>query len=92
MTAVRKVIKAFIVSFFLVFRVCYERPKVIDSLNLKLRQIAGFLSNVILDEMSSALFFRFFFLFLNTKKDHLIYTCGNFSFLSFSAKIGKDRT
>ena len=37
----------------LVFRVYYERPMVIDSLNLKLRQIARFSSNVILDEMST---------------------------------------
>ena len=35
----------------LVFRVYYERPVVINSLNLKLRQIARFSSNVILDEM-----------------------------------------
>ena len=38
----------------LVFRVYYERPMVINSLNLKLSQIARFSSNVILDEMSSA--------------------------------------
>ena len=44
----------------------------IDSLNLKLRQIARFSLNVILDEMSSAkchLLLDFFSL-LNTKKDH----------------------
>ena len=49
----------------LVFRVYYERPMVIDSLNLKLRQIARFSSNGILDEMSSAkcrLLFGVFFL------------------------------
>ena len=47
----------------LVFRVYFERPMVIDSLNLKLRQIARFLSKVILDEISSAkcrLLFGFF--------------------------------
>ena len=40
----------------LVFLVYYERPMpmVIDSLNLKLRQIVRFSSNVILEEMSSA--------------------------------------
>ena len=46
---------------------------VIDSPNVKLRQIARFSSNVILDEMSSAkcrLFFWIFLLLLNTKKDH----------------------
>ena len=37
----------------LVIRVYYERPMVIDSLNLKLTQIARFSSNMIL-EMSSA--------------------------------------
>ena len=52
-------------EYTLVFRVFYERPMVIDSLNLKLRQIARFSSNVILDEMSSAkchMLFGFFFL------------------------------
>ena len=47
----------------LVFRVYYERPMVSGSLNLKLRQIARFSSNMILDEMSSAkchLLFGFF--------------------------------
>ena len=57
---------------------------VIDSLNLKLRQIVRFSSNVILDKMSSAfrIFFFFFFdwfrrfiistpsLLFNTKKNH----------------------
>ena len=38
----------------LVFRVYYERPMLIDSLNFKLRQIVRFLSNMILDKMSSA--------------------------------------
>ena len=42
------------IQSFLAFRVYYERPMVIDSLNLKLRQITRFLSNVILDEMSFA--------------------------------------
>ena len=41
-------------TYSLVFRVYYERAMVIDSLNLKLRQIARPLSNMILDEMSSA--------------------------------------
>ena len=53
--------------FLLVFPVYYERPMVIDSLNLKLRQIARFLPNVILDEMLSAkyhLLFLFIYLFL----------------------------
>ena len=40
----------------LVFTVYDERPMVIDSLNLKLRQIARFSLNVILDEMLSAFF------------------------------------
>ena len=40
-------------SLLLVFRV-YERSVVIDSLNLKLRQIARLSSNVISDDMSSA--------------------------------------
>ena len=50
-------------KFSLTFRVYYERPVVIDSLNLELRQIARFSSNMILNEMSSAkyrLLFRFF--------------------------------
>ena len=57
----------------LVFWVYYERPMVIDILNLKLRQIVRFSSNVILDEISSAkchLLFGFFVELLNTKKDH----------------------
>ena len=41
-------------EYLLDFRVYYERPVVIDSLNLKLRQIARFSSNVICDEMLSA--------------------------------------
>ena len=52
-------------KYLLVFRVYYEIPVVIDSVNLKMRQIARFLSNMILDEMSSAkchLLFGFFFL------------------------------
>ena len=47
----------------LVFRVYSEIPMVIDRINLKLRQIARFLSNVILDKMLSAkchLLFNFF--------------------------------
>ena len=63
----------------LVFQVYNERPMVIGSLNLKLRQIVKFSSNVILDEMSSAKC-RLLFL-VNTKKDHFtMYICGNFSF------------
>ena len=41
-------------NIWLVFRVYYERPMVIGSLYLKLRQIVRFSSNMILDEMSSA--------------------------------------
>ena len=70
-------------SFLLVFRVYYERPMVIDSLNLKLRQIAKFLLNVILDDISSAkchpLFGIFFFDFSTRRKTTLPYTYGNFS-------------
>ena len=43
-------------GILLVFRVYYERPMAIHSLNLKLRQIVRFWSKVILDEMSSAMF------------------------------------
>ena len=46
----------------LVFRVNYERPMVIDSLNLKLRQIARFSLNMILDEMLNVICFWEFFL------------------------------
>ena len=42
------------VSIFGLSRVYYERPMVIDSVNLKLRQIARFSSNMILDEISSS--------------------------------------
>ena len=61
----------------------YEKPMVIDSLNLKLRQIARFSSNVILDEMSSAkchlLFGLFFFDCSTRRKTTLPYTYGNLS-------------
>ena len=69
----------------LVFRVYYERPMVIDSLNLKPRQIAIFSSNMILDEMSSAkchcLLFEIFFDCSTRRKTTLPCTYGNFSFL-----------
>ena len=62
---------------------------VIDSLNLKLRQIARFSSNVISNEMPFAKYRLFLliclcFWLLNTKKDHFT-TCtsGNFSFQIF---------
>ena len=48
-------------KYLLVFRVYYERPMVINSLNLKLMQIARFSSNMFLDEMSFA--FWYFFIF-----------------------------
>ena len=66
----------------LVFRVYYERPMMIDRLNLKLRQIARFSSNVVLDEMSSAkcrLLFGIFVDYSTRRKTTLPYTCGNFS-------------
>ena len=75
----------------LVFRVYYERPVVIDSLNLKLRQIARFSSNVILDEMSSTkcrlLVFKIIFIYLfdcsTRRKTTLPCTYGNFWFLLY---------
>ena len=51
-------------SILLVFRVFYKRPMVIDSLNLKLRQIVRFSSNVILDEMTAECYLLFGFFFL----------------------------
>ena len=63
---------------FLVFQVYYERPMVIDSLNLKLRQIVRFSSNVILDEMSSA--FLDFFDCWTWRKTTLPCTNGNLLF------------
>ena len=56
------------VKFFKFYK---QRPMVIDNLNLKLRQIARFSSNVVLDELSSAqcrLLLEFFL--LSMKKDH----------------------
>ena len=67
----------------LVFRVYYERPMVIDSLNLKLRQIVRFSSNMILNEMSSAFLKIFFFFSLIAQHEErplYHFTCGNFSF------------
>ena len=67
-------------SALLVFRVYYERPMVMNSLNLKLRQIARFLSNVILDEMSSAKCRLLF----ERRMTTLQCTCGNFWFFSLT--------
>ena len=55
----------------------YERLMVLDSLNLRLRQIARFSSNVILDEMLSAKC-------LTRRKTTLPRTYANFSFHTFS--------
>ena len=77
------------VNPLLVFRVYCERPTVIDSLNLKLRQITRFSSNMILDEMVSAkyhLLFGFFFFWFDCstrRKTTLPCTYGNFLFLCF---------
>ena len=76
---------------FLVFRVYYENPMVINSLNLKLRKIPGFPSNVILDEMSSAkccLLLGIFFFFIAQHEERRLYDIHTVTYCSllFSKK------
>ena len=73
----------------MVFQVYYEIPMVIDSLNLKLRQIARFSSNVILEKMSSVkchLLFGVFFLIAQHEERplyHIHMITSRFTGLSF---------
>ena len=69
-----------------------ERPMAIDSLNLKLRQVVRFSSNVILDEMSAKCLLLFGFLFYCStgRKTTLPCTYGNFSF--FDCSTGRKTT
>ena len=75
----------------LVFRVYYERPMVIDSLILKLRQIVRFSSKVFSKtrrHLLNVICFLYFFYRSTRRKTTLPHIFGNFSFIDV-AGIGK---